>query len=421
MASQDFAGPTSGNANREIIDMTDDSANPSSSMEQVSTPASVFIKKEPVEAEEPMENTQSIMSQHPPLPDLSVFDDINMDDINMDDINMDDINMDDINLLRLWTENQANVGDDNGIDITEIVTTQGAAEIGQNADPGDWDDYLDTDSSEADAMAAAAFAQRKEEYEQKKALGINTKADDCRFATDEAAELRRLRDIERSQMVVEEVPEQSRLPEGYVEEDSLFVPEAPPLPEPTARKRATPKPKNRLTAKEIRASIAIRSDADSTGGKRSRKRAASTGGTKQPSQKRSRKQRPNLSNIQSLGRPDIIRAAQANAARPDMPTFTSQNKAKALQELIASIPSADQGSHSSDRLAILEATKKFKGHGSVKSDGQGGWKLKGMESSLYHHQLLGAAFLRDRENGGAKPHGGLVCDEMGFGKTIQMM
>ena len=44
-----------------------------------------------------------------------------------------------------------------------------------------------------------------------------------------------------------------------------------------------------------------------------------------------------------------------------------------------------------------------------------------MESSLYGHQLLGAAFLRDRENGSEKPLGGMVCDEMGFGKTIMML
>jgi SNF2 family DNA or RNA helicase len=104
-----------------------------------------------------------------------------------------------------------------------------------------------------------------------------------------------------------------------------------------------------------------------------------------------------------------------------MPTFTSQNKSQALKELIASIPLADRGSHSSDKNAIMEATKKFNGHGSVRSDGQGGWKLRGMESSLFHHQLLGTAFLRDRENSDSKPKGGLVCDEMGFGKTIQMM
>ena len=104
-----------------------------------------------------------------------------------------------------------------------------------------------------------------------------------------------------------------------------------------------------------------------------------------------------------------------------MPTFTSKNKNSALKELIASIPSAERGNAGSDRTAVLEATKKFKGIGAVKSDGQGGWLLRGMHSSLYNHQLLGAAFLRERENGDAKPKGGMICDEMGFGKTIQMM
>lgn len=68
----------------------------------------------------------------------------------------------------------------------------------------------------------------------------------------------------------------------------------------------------------------------------------------------------------------------------------------------------------------------------MKADGKGGWKLKGMVSSLFHYQvgkplhqinpvnlitikLLGAAFMRDRENGKERPYGGFQADEMGFG------
>ncbi len=160
-------------------------------------------------------------------------------------------------------------------------------------------------------------------------------------------------------------------------------------------------------------------DSTANDDERPRKRRERKTGAAKPGPKKSKK--PVMTNIPSLGRTNIVEAAQANASKPGIPTFTSRDKTTALNELIASIPSADRGSLSSDKSALLTATRKFKGHGAVKSDGQGGWRLRGMESSLYHHQLLGAAFLRERENSDTLPKGGLVCDEMGFGKTIQMI
>ncbi|KAK2784068.1 hypothetical protein FQN52_009338 [Onygenales sp. PD_12] len=52
-------------------------------------------------------------------------------------------------------------------------------------------------------------------------------------------------------------------------------------------------------------------------------------------------------------------------------------------------------------------------------NGEGGWRHPDMDTALFHYQLLGAAFMRDRENAGHPPKGGFLCDEMGFGKTIQ--
>ncbi|OAP57197.1 hypothetical protein AYL99_07935 [Fonsecaea erecta] len=300
----------------------------------------------------------------------------------------------------------------------------------------DWNTILDEYPSAADDSAAAAFAIREKEYERKKEEGSNTPEDDIRFATEKIAEHRRLRDIARSKVVVKETRQPNDLPPGYQEADSLFFPEAAEPLAPVPKKNAAPKPRNGLTKKELQEALSVgidagfgeaekpkRKTATFDENRRSKKRRGTNkdGGTSKLAQKRGRKQRPcNLSNIQSLGQTNIVDAAQANASR-DMPTFTSSNKNKALQELLASIPSSERGAATSDRQAILAATMKFKGHGSVRSDNHGGWKLRGMESSLYNHQLLGAAFMRDRETGDSKPKGGMVCDEMGFGKTIQMI
>ncbi|KAK1140042.1 hypothetical protein N8T08_010951 [Aspergillus melleus] len=121
--------------------------------------------------------------------------------------------------------------------------------------------------------------------------------------------------------------------------------------------------------------------------------------------------------IMSLFQSNLIQDAQANALLPAIPRFNKTDKQKALTELIASIPNADQKETNSDKKEILEASKKF--NPSAKSDGNNGWKIRGIKSSLYHYQLLGTGFMRARELSDHAPFGGLLCDTMGFGKTIQ--
>ena len=130
---------------------------------------------------------------------------------------------------------------------------------------------------------------------------------------------------------------------------------------------------------------------------------------------------PTMTNIGSLLGRDVIADAQSNAGKPEQPTFTEKRKSEALKQLIASVPDEFAKTAKTDKTALLQASKRFMGRGSVKADGKGGWLLKGMKTSLYHYQLLGAAFMRDRENGITKPRGGICADEMGFGKTVMMM
>ncbi|KIW44355.1 uncharacterized protein PV06_05369 [Exophiala oligosperma] len=321
----------------------------------------------------------------------------------------DDMALDDVAALITFNENNASFNAD-------VV----------NIDGLNWDAELDEDSKAAlkeNETSKANFARLEEEFQGKKALGTTTEEDEIRYAAAKHAEQQRIKDFERSQMEIEEpVKVADQPPED--EEDSLFIPEVPERPEPPQRKkRAAAKPKNRLTAKEKNEAMSAGLDRLESGKpkrKKTQDKSAEPRKRKRPAANQKRR-RPTLNNLQGLGSTNIIGPAQANAERPDMPTFTSKDKSKALQELLASIPNSEQRLHSSEKNAILEASKKFNGQGAIRSDGQGGWKLRGMESSLYHHQLLGAAFLRDREHSNTRPHGGLVCDEMGFGKTIQMI
>ncbi|GMG26018.1 unnamed protein product [Aspergillus oryzae] len=123
--------------------------------------------------------------------------------------------------------------------------------------------------------------------------------------------------------------------------------------------------------------------------------------------------------LESLLASNIIEDAHVNSALPAAPGFTERNKEKALLQLIAEIPTKEQEQAKDDKRKILEATKKF--NNSARSDCKGGWKVKGMKTSLYNYQVLGAGFMRDRENSSQPPYGGLLCDTMGFGKTIQTL
>ena len=164
-----------------------------------------------------------------------------------------------------------------------------------------------------------------------------------------------------------------------------------------------------------------------SGNSRSKKRKATaevpidgSGTTKKirPSKKR---KGPEMTNLTTLVGGNVIAEAQANANLGDQGTSKAKNKEVALAELIASTPEGSRKTASVDRRALLRATRSFAGRGNMKADQDKGWKLKGMTSSLYHYQLLGAAFMRDRELGDEQPLGGICADEMGFGKTVMMI
>ncbi|KAH3148564.1 hypothetical protein KXW80_009629 [Aspergillus fumigatus] len=189
------------------------------------------------------------------------------------------------------------------------------------------------------------------------------------------------------------------------------------------------KQKNRVSAAERRRSMQLGLESalgrvtrnKGSGKKRSRKRKADDSEEDIPASSNVSKKHlfdPEF-DLNAFLNSDVIADAQANAGLPAIPISNSKNKKSALAELVASIPSADQDQAKSDRQAILEATTKFRHK--ARPDGKGGWRIKGMKTSLFHHQLLGVAWMRDRENSGGPPYGGFLCDVMGYGKTIQAL
>ncbi|KAI6708159.1 hypothetical protein JHW43_009312 [Diplocarpon mali] len=100
-----------------------------------------------------------------------------------------------------------------------------------------------------------------------------------------------------------------------------------------------------------------------------------------------------------------------------------QVKTTQFQLLFANIPEADDSSEKcairTDKAKLREASKSF-GYAKCKAQ-DGKWLIKGMKSNLYHHQLLGATWMVQRELSSQAPHGGLLADSMGLGKTVQTL
>ncbi|KAL8720932.1 MAG: hypothetical protein Q9225_002288 [Loekoesia sp. 1 TL-2023] len=118
---------------------------------------------------------------------------------------------------------------------------------------------------------------------------------------------------------------------------------------------------------------------------------------------------------------DVLAEANANLERAALPSVNIRDKQQYLKTLLSTVPKDDRHLPGvrGEKARLLRAATNF-GHGAVTA-ADGGWRFKGMKSILLHHQLLGASFIRNQELGSEQPYGGLLADEMGFGKTVMMI
>jgi hypothetical protein len=271
------------------------------------------------------------------------------------------------------------------------------------------------DSDAEDAGAIANFEEKKKAYAKKKKSGTLNDGDEIVYTQAVHAEEERKRHRARNK---------ARHVSPQLDDQSIFFPD-------DGRRSLSPAPE----ADDDPLLVMLRGDTPertleretpSGKGKKARSKAqkpTSKGGIRKPKLSRpkaaaKRKQAPSTMNFPSLFNNNVIEIAHENQAKEDQPSFSSRNKAKALSELISSMPQEQQKLHSVDVRELEKASRIFNGHGAMKADGAGGWKLRGMKSSLHHYQLLGAAFMRKLEGRSQRPFGGFCADDMGLGKTV---
>ena len=179
--------------------------------------------------------------------------------------------------------------------------------------------------------------------------------------------------------------------------------------------------------KRARLKIAAKGKGKGKGKASASKAAGASKATGAP--KRGRKARPaepDLLNMSSMRNNDVFEDTAQNQDLPNQPTFgatfePSTKKAKALKDLIASVPEEYRPIAKADKKYLMDATKDFTGRGVVNPAPDGNWSVKGLKVTLKHYQVLGVAFMRKRENSAQPPKGGLLADTMGLGKTIMML
>ena len=118
------------------------------------------------------------------------------------------------------------------------------------------------------------------------------------------------------------------------------------------------------------------------------------------------------SNSNTLLTSNVYEDADANLNLEALPASGHNHKQKALAALVASVPlGTTQKDAIAEKNRILKATVILGRNirGCCKADGEtNDWRLTGMKSSLRHHQVLGASFMKERETGGEEPLGGIL-------------
>ncbi|AEO70728.1 uncharacterized protein THITE_2024021, partial [Thermothielavioides terrestris NRRL 8126] len=119
--------------------------------------------------------------------------------------------------------------------------------------------------------------------------------------------------------------------------------------------------------------------------------------------------------------PIMARAAQGAVAMPGPIQATNRvDQLKAMKDFLFKISSnPNPRSRPVDLKILNDAARSFGFRQARAVNGQ--WKLPGMKTLLHNHQLVGVSWMLRQEFSPHGPYGGILGDQMGLGKTVQML
>ncbi|KAH6855854.1 P-loop containing nucleoside triphosphate hydrolase protein [Chaetomium sp. MPI-CAGE-AT-0009] len=121
--------------------------------------------------------------------------------------------------------------------------------------------------------------------------------------------------------------------------------------------------------------------------------------------------------------PIMARAAQTGMAMPGpIQATTREDQLRAMKSYLVKIMGNPGQRGKSDDQRLLEKAIASFGHSQVRAQ-DGKWRLAGkrMISTLYNHQLVGVSWMLGQEFSPDGPYGGILADQMGLGKTVQLL
>jgi SNF2 family DNA or RNA helicase len=314
------------------------------------------------------------------------------------------------------------------------------------------DGFFVTDSRPGTPDAAEVFSALEQDFVNKRQRGTLTTEEDIQFQRVKDVETARV-SKQNSDMAYDmthegedegegEDSEEGDMEEGFdLSRLSTLMNDDTDETEPKKRglKRKAPtsskppkkrgRPAKEVDTEELIAKARLKAEAKSKSkgkGKGKGKATATKAAGASKGGRKARPAQPNLLNTASMRNNDVFEDAAQNADLPNQPTFgptfdPTTKKAKALKDLIASVPEEYRPIAKADKKYLDDATKDFTGRGVVNPAPDGNWSVKGLKVTLKHYQVLGVAFMRKRENSTRAPKGGLLADTMGLGKTIMML
>ena len=326
-------------------------------------------------------------------------------------------------------------------------------------------------SFDTNADAASRFQQMREAYLRKKLLGELTNEDEIRWGKVKAAEKKRITHIQEGECSSRGIDNSSD--EAAESNDDLFLPQGSssrkrrhaeiiddseddmdrPQPNGTSAPRdvvdilgsegeAYQRMKKKAPSKRKAANGRAReiNDARMVGIEElliNENRKARKGGKSKPRKRKAKKkdakgksaERPrpgplgNVLNAASIGSSNIYDEANENLNAAPAPIISSSRKDKALKQMLIDIPLENLSEARGEKKNILESSKILGKYGlcHLANDGTNNWVLKGMATTLYSYQVHGAAWMKLRETGDVAPYGGILADQMGLGKTLQIL
>ncbi|MCJ1383851.1 hypothetical protein MMC17_006965 [Xylographa soralifera] len=352
--------------------------------------------------------------------------------------------------------------------ITPTTPVQGSSAAGN--DPNDWM-HGDADEEEGDENPAAKFAELKKRYNAKKRAGTAKWEDEIEFIKAQRVEKARLKrnetellraagaghgggqgaegdddgllvpdtplgtssrkrayfatvetEDEDEPLVGDEGPCKRAKVRGKKKSEEMDLNEAclAGIEEEIAKNEKATKKKTRPGGKKTASKADSKKGPQSKGAKTQKAKPATPKTAKEKNSKSKPKKPTLFRDVGSLLSSNVYVDANANLDKREAPVMTEKRKEDALKQLVASVPLEDQCMASREIQHIRKATKILGLH-KVRADGNGKWAFKGMKSALMHFQVQGSAWMVERETGEDEPFGGMLCDSMGFGKTIMLI